>query len=622
MLLQTNRHNWTHGWQTANKTGGEYMEVFRNHVIEWSIETGKVYSNPFKDVQVDVRITGSDEKEMTIPGFWRRDGRWSFRFSSEITGEYTWETICTDHSNHELHGVTGSISVREPDSPDNNILYRYGRLKISENKHYFQFSDGTPFFILADNWVFCLAKRLHFTELEELINDRIEKGYSSVMINVGQNHDIMPFDDRAEGDGGFPWEEDFKAIRPEFYDEADKRIFRIIDGGLLPYIIGTGASLIQFVDEDMVKLHWRYVVARYGAYPVLWCAANETCTMLHGDFRWTIEENAPYREILLSQDKRDAYGDIARRVWGDVSRYIKEIDPYQIPLSIMPSVYGYPYPVFGRESIVDDSVLDFEQIKDYGAHVNLDNLNKALCQTPSMPVVANFVCDPKIDKELFWTYALNGVSGVIHWSLGIFYMNTEREIFGPSGHGCTWTFETYKDGMNAPVCRQLGKCREILEQYEWQHFEPHPEWIVSPKPEEDQRTQFGLGISRIIAGGLEKGVRIFYIPSYLTREMTFATKPRLKIGKKPVRVKLIELNTMHELDYGVAFPDKNGEWIMHKSGYFYQPIASDCILLIDPNESVGEIETMYSPEDAIEVPWENYKELWEVESGNRVFWKS
>ena len=66
---------------------------------------------------------------------------------------------------------------------------------------------------------------------------------------------------------------------PKYFDYADRRIKHLVDAGIVPAIVGAwgrgDCNSMQAFGVVGLKRHWRYLVARYGAYPVVWILAGE-----------------------------------------------------------------------------------------------------------------------------------------------------------------------------------------------------------------------------------------------------------------------------------------------------------------------------------------------------------
>ena len=96
-----------------------------------------------------------------------------------------------------------------------------------------------------------------------------------VQIVAGLYPDMPAFDPRGANEAGFPWEKDYARIRPEYFDQADRRLQYLADEGFVPCIVGAWGYHLPWLGTERMKKHWRYLVARYGALPVVWCAAGE-----------------------------------------------------------------------------------------------------------------------------------------------------------------------------------------------------------------------------------------------------------------------------------------------------------------------------------------------------------
>src|SRR5205823_6389726 len=121
---------------------------------------------------------------------------------------------------------------------------------------------------------------------------------------------------------GFPWEKDYSRINPAYFDAADRRLAHLADLGLAPCIVGAWGYHLPWLGVGRMKEHWRYLVARYGAWPVIWCVAGEA--------------NLPYYGVrgFPFESRSQVEG------WTEVSRYLREIDPFHRLLTIHPTGLG------------------------------------------------------------------------------------------------------------------------------------------------------------------------------------------------------------------------------------------------------------------------------------------
>ena len=313
------------------------LHATQNHVTEWSFTSGKPYRDPFNEITLDVMFTDPDGEENQVPAFWAGEQTWSVRYASPKVGTHRWRSICSDTSNAHMHGQEGVLEVTpyEGDHP----LLRRGPLRMSANRRHLEHLDGTPFFWLADTWWMGLCRRLSWPgDFRTLTADRVQKGFSVVQLVAGLYPDMPSFDARGANEAGFPWEEGFTRIRPAYFDMADLRIHHLVRQGLVPCILGCWGYFLLWMGVEKMKQHWRHLVARYGAYPVVWCLAGEGIM--------------PY---YLSE-AREEDQESQKRGWTELVHYLRETDPYHHPVTIHPTDSA-------RNQVEEPSLLDIDMLQ-------------------------------------------------------------------------------------------------------------------------------------------------------------------------------------------------------------------------------------------------------------------
>lgn len=452
------------------------LTVQANCVAEVRLTTETDYPNPFKEVTLDALVTAPDGRQFKVPAFWAGGNQWRLRYSSGIAGTHTYRTACSDPKNPRLHGIEGTIEVApyRGDSP----LYRHGPIRVAADQRHFAYADGTPFFWLGDTWWKNLCKRMSWEGFQELTADRKAKGFSAVQIVCGPYPDEGAFEARWENEGGKPYEtRDFSVVNPKYFDYADRRIKRLVDAGMVPAIVGAwgrgDCDAMQAVGVAGLKRHWRHLVARYGAYPVVWILAGE----IADEAKW------------------------GQGPWAEVATYVRGLDPYQHPLTCHTS------PGNGRRGASGDvNVIDYDMVG--GNHdaptaiaaKTLNILKSARATTPPMPVLVGETCYEghmqqgfqDIQRHLFWMYSLNGAAGHTYGAAGVWHASVD----GDPGCANVYDWTTWREGMNYPGSTQLGLGKKLLEQYPWWRFEPHPEWVD--------------GVT--YAAGIPGEVRFIYLP--------------------------------------------------------------------------------------------------------------
>jgi hypothetical protein len=354
------------------------------------------------------------------------------------------------------------VAAYEGDNP----LFIHGPIEVSDDKRHFQHLDGTPFFWLGDTWWMGLCKRLAWPgDFETLTADRVTKGFSVVQIVAGLYPDMPAFDERGANEAGFPWEKDFVAINPAYFDMADLRINWLVRSGLVPCIVGCWGYFLRWMGVEKMKQHWRHLIARYGAHPAVWCLGGEG-TM-------------PY--YLSEEKEKDA--EFQKKGWTEVARYVRGIDPYHHPVTIHPTDCAH-------NQVEDASVLDFDMLQTgHGDRASVPNtiqkVNEALEHEPKMPVINGEVCYEgicgaswqNVQRFMFWACVLSGAAGHTYGANGIWQVNTRERPYGASPHGTSWGNMPWEEAYQLPGSKQLGLGKRLLERYEWWRMEPHREWV-------------------------------------------------------------------------------------------------------------------------------------------------
>ncbi|MFQ6095441.1 MAG: DUF4038 domain-containing protein [Candidatus Bathyarchaeia archaeon] len=542
----------------------ELKHCRQNCVFECSFASRKEYADPFNEVELSAVVTDPEGEEKVVPAFWAGGNFWRIRYASHKVGRHHFRTICSDNSNPDLHDQEGILEVI-PYKGDNR-LFKHGPLRVSQDRKYMEHIDGTPFFWLGDTWWMGLTKRLAWPEgFKTLTADRVEKGFTVIQIVAGLYPDMPPFDPRGANEAGFPWEENYVRINPAYFDMADRRIDWLVQNGLVPCIVGSWGYFIEFTGEETMKKHWRNLVARYGAYPVVWCVAGEATMPNYLSPAWH------------DREKREEYQAEACAGWTRVARYLRSIDPYHHPITIHPS-----YPDCGRNMVDDPSVIDMDMLQT--GHWDMQSLPTtvnmvvdSIARSPRMPVLVGEVCYEgilgasweNVQRLMFWASTLNGAAGYTYGANGIWQVNTEEEPYGPSPHQQSWGEMPWNEACQLLGSRQVGLGKRLLERYSWWRFEQHLEWVEPHWSKDDYLQPY--------AAGIPKQVRVFYIQG-LNSIGILGALPKIKKIERGITYHAFYFDPRNgkEYDVGTVVPDGQGEWQPPSP-----PIIQDWVLVME-----------------------------------------
>jgi Protein of unknown function (DUF4038)/Domain of unknown function (DUF5060) len=526
------------------------LSTMERTATEWSFTSGKKYEDPFHEVVLEGVIQRPGGAELHVPAFWAGDHTWRVRFAPPAAGRYTWRTLCTDSSNADLNGLTGTLEAA-PFEGSNNLL-KHGPVRVGSTRRTFEHADGAPFFWLGDTWWMGLTKRLKWPDDFQLLTaDRVQKGFTVVQIVAGLYPDMPQFDPRGANEEGYPWERDYARINPRYFDMADLRIRYLVSQGITPCIVGCWGYYLPILGIEKMKQHWRYLVARWSALPVVWCLAGEG-TM-------------PY--YLSAHKEKDA--EDQKRGWTEIARYVRSIDPRKHMITIHPSSSA-------RVTVEDASVLDFDMLQTgHGDRASIPNtvesVVKSYGQSPRMPVLVGEVCyegimeasRQEVQRFMFWASVLSGAAGHTYGANGIWQVNTQEQPFGLSPHGRSWGDTPWEEAYRLPGSRQLGMAKQLLMRYPWPRFEPHPDWVEPRASKQNYMLPY--------AAGIPGQVRFIFCPPVWDPPVIQQLEPGIRYSAF-----LFNPATGKEHPVGPVTADSSGNW---RPPVF--PIFQDWILVLE-----------------------------------------
>ncbi len=388
-------------------------------------------------------------------------------------GEYTYKLESTDRNNPDLNGHESRVEIAAYEGTD--PLLKHGMLRVSSNKRYFEHADGTPFYWLGDTWWTGLSDRLSWDAFQELTANRKAKGFTVVQIVAGlvpSNEEQAPIDPGFHNEGGAVWDPEFKQINPKYFDYADRRIQLLVNAGIAPAIVGAWHQALDQMGVAKMEKHWRYIIARYGAYPVFWVVGGEVYD--------------PPEEIGRSHPGFEVNGklvfDLRSPGWSEVARYIRATDPYHHPITVheIPPPFDIP--------LKDESLTDFDLFQpshmgwpSIALEVALLNTCRSRTSVTKPEVVGEIGYEgiggtnlEDFQRSAFWLAMLNGAAGFTYGANPVFEAYTSDKPFQRT----KYTLLTWKEGMNLPGGTEISLGAKLLQQFPWWQFEAHPDWVA------------------------------------------------------------------------------------------------------------------------------------------------
>lgn len=506
----------------------------QNRMIEIGFTSAAAHGDPFNEVTLDVVFRDPSGDERQVPAFWARGRDWKVRYASPVPGRHTYRTVCSDPGDAGLHGLQGQVEVTP--YRGENPLFVHGPLRVSQSRRHLEHRDGTPFFWLGDTWWHGTAGRFQWPEdVRALTADRVAKGFTVIQIVGGLLPEITQdrfWSEWTANEGGWAWEREFARINPTFFDQTDLRIGHLVQSGLVPCVVGAWGYYLTYMGLEKMKRHWRYLVARYGAYPVVWCLAGET-TM------------PPYED-----DREDLREDL-HAGWSQIDGYVRETDPFGHPLTLHLNSFQWTQP----RDLVDVDMLQCGHTYWTLAEA-VRAVHDRIALAPRLPVLIGEVCYEgeyganwqDVQRLLFWNSMLGGAAGHTYGANGIWQFRCEDHPFiGLSSYGD----QMWQDAMVLPGSRQLGIGKKLLQRFPWWQFEPRRE------PNWDEASRISP-----CAAGIPGKVWVIYLPSDAFDPVFGGLKGR-RIAIEPgaaYRAHFVDPRTGEETDLGPVTAGADGLW--------------------------------------------------------------
>ena len=268
---------------------------------ETTLTSTKTYVNPFLDHELKVTYTSPTGKIYTSFGFWDGEKTFRIRFMSNERGQWSWHTAFSDTDNRGLHHRSGSVQVASYNG--DNPLFDHGTLKVSNNKRYLEYADGTPFLLVGDTaW----TAYIYATESEwrRYIENRNRKRINTVLMSSCCVTGNTRSKD-AEGDVFFPETKPLR-INPAAWRHFEEKIRYANDHGILMVITGLlNGKVVGNAEAHEVDAFIKMLCARLAGNHVILSPMQDW-----GSFHWerhhrvgtTIREVLPFH--LITQHLR------------------------------------------------------------------------------------------------------------------------------------------------------------------------------------------------------------------------------------------------------------------------------------------------------------------------------
>eukprot|EP00054_Salpingoeca_dolichothecata_P014062 m.78842 g.78842 ORF g.78842 m.78842 type:complete len:519 (+) comp20802_c0_seq1:216-1772(+) len=414
---------------------------------------------------------------MTLPAFWDGGNIWRVRFSPPFPGIWTY-TSSSSPADAGLNNVRGQVVATVTPTTSNVTAYKRGFLRVAPNNRYFTYFDGTPFFWLGDtHWSGVInAERIDASDdprfksmFYGLVDVRSSQGYTIWKAETfANNHESG---NSPINEGGPAWinESFFELLNPKFWQACDVRLNYVVEHDMyISLAQGIGRSMKS---PDLLSQHKRlakYLLARYGALPVVWITCQEYCA------------NA------------------CSECWAEVAEYVYELDPYARLLGRPNSMhncatnpiayhnqswYGFVTLQLGHNRV--DSVDHWYQ--QYQAQPARPILEDEANYEQLIPAYGGGALWKT--RQSAWQAIIGGAFGYTYGGQGVWYgcysLNMSNHNCGQPPDSRAW-YQTISFEFGS---KEIFFLKQFFQSLVWWDLEPDPQAIAwrSPAPTNSQR---------------------------------------------------------------------------------------------------------------------------------------
>jgi len=460
--------------------------------FEESFQSTVAYANPLQDVSLKVVFRSPLGETNEVDGFWDGGRTWRVRFSPDLPGHWKYRTTCSDKTNEGLHNEIGEFICSA--ATGQRRFERHGLVRVARDRHHLEHQDGTPFFWLADT-VWNGARVSEPKDWEFYASARASQRFTVVQWAVAPGDDLR----NQSAYTGFP---ERIGINPDFFKRLDAKLNVLNQAGILSAIVPilelpSVKNTAPPLPDSQAEVLARYVVARWGADPVVWLLAFEGDSAAQNVGRWkrigqAVFGSRPHAPVILfpggTQWVLDEFRD---QNWVDV---------------------------FGYQSVTDftDDALKWTFAGPFVTEWKKEPARPVIPFAPNenglRPQSTNRFSADEVRRAVYWSVLLGPVAGVSYGAEGV--MNWERDVGPGQAQATAADMAMWRKALFMPAAKQVSYLAWFLTSVDFWRLYPDPK-AVAGQPGDQAPPRFIAA-----AGTQDKDLAVVYVPQDRTLELS------------------------------------------------------------------------------------------------------
>ena len=512
---------------------------------ELSFESATAYGNPLQDATLTTVFTSPRGDTFKILGFWDGAKTWRVRFLPTQTGNWKFETICSDAANGGLHKKTGEFTVTA--ASGSTALAQHGPLVVSSDDRHLMHHDGTPFFWMGDTaWNGPLLSTT--SEWNLYLKERSRQKFSAVQWVATQF--------RAAPDGDINKQpaytgKDKITINTAFFQRLDEKVDAMNKAGLvsvpvLLWAINAGGNPavnpgVSLPDDQAILLA-RYMVARW--------SGNATAWILGGDADYRGDKSAKWKRIGAAVFGHTSHAPVTMHPGGMQWVWNEFIEEKWFDFVGYQSGHGDDARTL--KWITGGPLTEDWMKLPHKPFINLEPpYENHVAYQSKKPITPETV-----RRAMYWSLLCAPTAGVTYGGHGVWGWDDGTKE--PTDHPGTGVPLPWQKALTMPAAEQMRYLAEFFGSIEWWKLRPAPIVVVN-NPGTQAPAKFIAG-----AKSDDKDLMVVYVPEDRTVEIKLNLMPASpnvtwfnpRTGEKSPAVAVVTTDTCQ-------FPTPaEGDWIL------------------------------------------------------------